>query len=192
MAFPPCYTMNFSRFGEHIEPPNGQYQSINLRDTRSIMFPVPQPMTSLLSQVLFPTALIPPTPTSPALVSDLGPIVQNCDRTEGMNQRDTFYVFLKFLLRVLQSHGCGDDADARLLLRLRTKAIIRECVRQNRSGNSMYQPLMEAIKSRLRPIVGEDTWKKAHRSCRLYLRQKMNSLRSQKQMKPRVSVFTAV
>jgi hypothetical protein len=185
--------MNSSHLGEHIESSTNPFRPISLLDARSILFPVTQPtMTNLLTQVLFPTALMVPTPASPSLVSQLGPILQNYDRMQGMNQRDTFFVFIKFLLLVLQTNGCGDDTDARLLLRLRAKAIIRDCVRQNRSGNSMYQPLMEAIKSRLRPIVGEDTWKKARNSCRRYLRQKMNSLSTRQQGKVLVPGLTPV
>ena len=192
MAFPPFCTMDSSRFGANPNPPNNPYRTINLMDASSVLFPVQQPLTSLFGQVLFPTTpLFHPPPASSALVTELGPIIQNYDRIGSMNKREAFFVFTKFLLRVLSTDG-NEDADSRLLVRLRVKAIIRDCVRQNRCGNLMYDPLIDAIKSRLKPIVGEDDWNKARRMSRRYLKQKFNYLRGQQDTKRSTSGFTAV
>lgn len=71
-----------------------------------------------------------------------------------LNQRQEFFVLVKFLLKVLKDN---EDMD-RLV---RAKAIIAECTHRNRNGDSAFTDLQASVQSRLRRTVGEVYWSQA-------------------------------
>ena len=73
---------------------------------------------------------------------------------KGFNQRQEFFLLVKFLLKVLKDN---DDMD-RLV---RAKAIIAECTLRNRNGDSAFLDLQASVQSRLRRTVGEVYWSQA-------------------------------
>jgi hypothetical protein len=73
---------------------------------------------------------------------------------KGLNQRQEFFVLVKFLLKALKDN---EDMD-RLV---RAKAIIAECTHRNRNGDSAFSDLQASVQSRLRRTVGEVYWSQA-------------------------------
>ena len=84
------------------------------------------------------------------------PVHRVCSRSvqKGLNQRQEFFVLVKFLLKVLKDN---EDMD-RLV---RAKAIIAECTHRNRNGDTAFSDLQASVQSRLRRTVGEVYWSQA-------------------------------
>jgi hypothetical protein len=57
-------------------------------------------------------------------------------------------------------------------LRQHAKAIVSECTRRNRMGDSNYAALQDAVETRLKNIVGETFWNRAKIYTDYYCRQK--------------------
>lgn len=71
-----------------------------------------------------------------------------------LSEREQFVVFVKILFKCLDLTG-----DSKL--RPKAKAVVRECTRRNRMGDSDYCPLQDAVERRLRGTVGELHWARA-------------------------------
>jgi hypothetical protein len=64
--------------------------------------------------------------------------------------------FVKVLLQLLRTSG-------EIELVCRVKSIVSECIQLNRSGDTSYSPLTNAVVQRLRPLDGmENYWARAH------------------------------
>jgi hypothetical protein len=79
------------------------------------------------------------------------------------SDREQFLLFVKILFK------CLDRSDKNL--RQKAKAIVSECTRRNRLGDSKYTPLSEAVERRLRLIVGEPYWSRAKAYTDYYCRK---------------------
>ena len=75
-------------------------------------------------------------------------------------ERERFLIFMRILFK------CLDDFDGDWHLRLRVRAIFRECTNNNWDGHPDYAPLVNCIRQRLRGVVGDVHWNQAD----LYLR----------------------
>ena len=82
-----------------------------------------------------------------------------------LSEREQFVVFVKILFKCIEQ---SDDQN----LRLKAKAIVNECTRRNRMGDSNYTPLQDAVERRLKKIVGELYWARAKLSFDHYCRSK--------------------
>jgi hypothetical protein len=72
--------------------------------------------------------------------------------------------FVKILLKHLEK---SDE----VLLHRRCKAILADCLKNNRQGNPEFIPLHEAAEARLLPAVGPRHWNRAVQYLNLYLKQ---------------------
>lgn len=97
-------------------------------------------------------------------------------RRRRFNEREEFFIFVKILFRFLEKHAADDDDDAGTSnsnrLRQRAKAVVSECTRRNRMGETDYIPLTEAVERRLRPTVGEHYWTLAKDQLDLFMQQR--------------------
>jgi len=75
-------------------------------------------------------------------------------RRRRLTEREHFLIFVKILFKCIDQPG-----DPRL--RPRAKATVTECTQRNRMGDANYQPLQEAMETRLRKTVGELHWARA-------------------------------
>jgi hypothetical protein len=66
---------------------------------------------------------------------------------QSLTEREIFYIFIKILLKQLESTG-----DPRLNL---AKAIIKDCTIHHRRGDIGFSPLQQAIELHLRRAIGE-------------------------------------
>lgn len=78
--------------------------------------------------------------------------LQVVKRPQKLTERQIFFFFVRILFRILG----GDNR-----MRQRAKAVVAECTKRNRLGDSNYTPLMDSIERRLRPTVGEHCWIRA-------------------------------
>jgi hypothetical protein len=77
-----------------------------------------------------------------------------------LSDRQKFLVFVKVLFKLLE----GQSEHSTLQ---RAKAIVAECTQRNRMGDSRYIPLQDAIRVRLRLVVGESNWTRAKSCCKV-------------------------
>jgi len=83
------------------------------------------------------------------------------DETSSKQQRQRFVLFIRILFK------CIDETDPQL--RPLAKQIVKECTLRNRQGHPDYQPLVDAIQSRLQSVVGDTHWKRAEEYLRYYV-----------------------
>eukprot|EP00538_Stauroneis_constricta_P011602 CAMPEP_0119573532 /NCGR_PEP_ID=MMETSP1352-20130426/45168_1 /TAXON_ID=265584 /ORGANISM="Stauroneis constricta, Strain CCMP1120" /LENGTH=348 /DNA_ID=CAMNT_0007623223 /DNA_START=1681 /DNA_END=2727 /DNA_ORIENTATION=- len=76
-------------------------------------------------------------------------------QTPAIREKEQFLVFIKILFKILDQSRQSDR-------RRQAQRMILDCRRQNQRGNPDYVPLVDAIVPRLRPIIGEPHWRKAH------------------------------
>ena len=77
-------------------------------------------------------------------------------------QRLRFALFLKILFKRLQE---SDDK----LLYVQAKMLVLSCSQRSRMGDMQYTPLVDAIEVRLRELVGEVHWRRAHGYMRYFI-----------------------
>ena len=82
-----------------------------------------------------------------------------------LNEREQFLLFIKVLFRYLEHSNKPQ-------LRRKAKAIVLECTRRNRFGETAYQPLKNAIELRLRPLVGQELYLSVKTYCDYYGKKK--------------------
>jgi len=81
-------------------------------------------------------------------------LVTSTGHRRSLTEREKFLIFVKILFKFLDQ-----TADPRL--KPRAKAVVTECTRRNRLGDSEYTPLQDAVERRLRHSVGEFYWTRA-------------------------------
>ena len=72
----------------------------------------------------------------------------------GLTERQQFLIFVKILLKYI-------DRTNNPQLRRAAKAVVAECTRRNRMGDTDYMPLQAAVERRLRTTLGEVHWTRA-------------------------------
>jgi hypothetical protein len=82
-----------------------------------------------------------------------------------LGERELFLIFIKILFKCIERSSNGR-------LRLRAKAIVTECTRRNRMGDSNFSPLQGAVEIRLKEIVGDMFWNQAKVYTGYYCQQK--------------------
>ena len=82
-----------------------------------------------------------------------------------LGERELFLIFIKILFKCIERCSNG-------LLRQRAKAIVTECTRRNRMGDSNFSPLQDAVEARLKDIVGDMYWNQAKVYTGYYCQQK--------------------
>jgi hypothetical protein len=116
----------------------------------------------LLPPALEPDRIMMHVPAAPKL-----PVIKRRSHTltfcRNLTEREQFLIFVKILFKFL-------DADQNL--RQRAKAIVSECTRRNRLGDTEFSPLQEAVERRLRLIVGDIYWTRAILYMDHYCRQR--------------------
>ena len=75
-------------------------------------------------------------------------------RRRDLTEQERFLIFVKILFKCLEK-----SEDPRL--KPRAKAVVTECTRGNRMGDTNYMPLQDAVERRLRRHVGEQHWTRA-------------------------------
>ena len=75
------------------------------------------------------------------------------NRKEEMRQKEQFLVFAKVLLRYLEQKNKKMYFEA--------KAVIQKCVARNKRQEPGYESVTIAMKSRLKPLVGDHYWARA-------------------------------
>lgn len=68
--------------------------------------------------------------------------------------RENFLVFTRILFKCLSDHPSPE-------VRIEAKRTIMDCTKRNRMGDPGYHPLIDAIETRLRHVIGDIHWKKA-------------------------------
>ncbi len=81
-----------------------------------------------------------------------------------VSEREAFFFFVRVLLKCIELDG-GPQ------LKLRANAVIKECTRRNRAGDSRFFPLKDSIEFHLRRTVGELHWARAKRYFVSYCRR---------------------
>lgn len=87
--------------------------------------------------------------------------------------RVRFALFIKILFK--QLYDSGD-----YLLAARATHLVRTCTRRNRMGDPDFQPLLETLEGRLRDLVGEVHWRRAHAYTRYFLRHSIRGSRDER------------
>jgi hypothetical protein len=87
------------------------------------------------------------------------------EKAANQEQRIKFLLFIKILFRHLRT-------TRNFLLLARAQRLLRIIVREHRAGDPHYEPLFENIETRLRLLVGESHWRRAHYLMRYYLHNK--------------------
>jgi hypothetical protein len=82
-----------------------------------------------------------------------------------LGERELFLIFIKILFKCIERCSNGR-------LRQRAKAIVTECTRRNRMGDSNFSPLQDAVETRLKDIVGDTYWNQAKVYTGYYCQQK--------------------
>lgn len=82
-----------------------------------------------------------------------------------LGERELFLIFIKILFKCIERCSNGR-------LRQRAKAIVTECTRRNRMGDSNFSPLQDAVETRLKDIVGDMYWNQAKVYTGYYCQQK--------------------
>jgi hypothetical protein len=82
-----------------------------------------------------------------------------------LGERELFLIFIKILFKCIERCSNGR-------LRQRAKAIVTECTRRNRMGDSEFSPLQDAVEARLKDIVGDTYWNQAKVYTGYYCQQK--------------------
>jgi hypothetical protein len=82
-----------------------------------------------------------------------------------LGERELFLIFIKILFKCIERCSNGR-------LRQRAKAIVTECTRRNRMGDSKFSPLQDAVETRLKDIVGDMYWNQAKVYTGYYCQQK--------------------
>jgi hypothetical protein len=82
-----------------------------------------------------------------------------------LGERELFLIFIKILFKCIERSSNGR-------LRQRAKAIVTECTRRNRMGDSNFSPLQDAVETRLKDIVGDMYWNQAKVYTGYYCQQK--------------------
>uniref|UniRef100_A0A7S2MTX1 Uncharacterized protein n=1 Tax=Helicotheca tamesis TaxID=374047 RepID=A0A7S2MTX1_9STRA len=88
---------------------------------------------------------------------------------ETSKQRERFIIFIRILFK------CIDETDPQL--RPLAKRIVKECTLRNREGHPGYQPLVEAVQSRLQSVVGDTHWKRAEEYLRYFVATRKRTAR---------------
>jgi len=68
-----------------------------------------------------------------------------------LGEREKFLLFVKVIFRYLEKSN-------NKRLHQQAKAIVFECTRRNRMGDSNYASLRDAVETRLRYLLGDDAW----------------------------------
>jgi len=68
-----------------------------------------------------------------------------------LGEREKFLLFVKVIFRYLEKTN-------NQRLHQQAKAIVYECTRRNRMGDSNYASLRDAVEVRLRLLLGDDAW----------------------------------
>lgn len=82
------------------------------------------------------------------------------DRTRDHHIR--FALFVKILFKYLDDIG-------EVSLSTKGRYLVRMSTKMNRKGHPAFQPLLERLEKRLRDLVGEVHWRRAHGYMRYYL-----------------------
>mmetsp|Transcript_14783 Transcript_14783/g.34169 ORF Transcript_14783/g.34169 Transcript_14783/m.34169 type:complete len:156 (+) Transcript_14783:193-660(+) len=101
-------------------------------------------------------------------------------------RKGDFRLFLRVLIKYLERRD--------LEMYVRARAILREFAENNRNKVAGYESLMVSTQSRLRPVVGEEYWKRAlayHDHFQKKKRDKTASKRRQQQGQPSGSVASS-
>jgi len=80
-------------------------------------------------------------------------------------QKKRFLLFIKILFKSLEESADSETRD-------QAKEIVADCTRRNRLGDPAYSPLTDAVDRRLRGLVGESYWQRAHAFMLFYLRRR--------------------
>ncbi|CAB9528673.1 hypothetical protein SEMRO_2288_G322090.1 [Seminavis robusta] len=114
---------------------------------------------------------VPRSPAPPAAFKPRRrPKLPPASSSSAVFRRKRFLVFMKVLLKCLKRDMTKNPQSARLYQH--AKAIIADCTQRNRQKDPHYCPLPEAVERRLRPVVGEAQWKRAHACLDLYLEKR--------------------
>ena len=85
--------------------------------------------------------------------------------TRQIGERERFFLFCKILFKYLERLN-------KPRLRQKAKAVVSECTRRNRMGDSQYSPLKQAVENRLRGVVGDAFWMRIESYCDTVCEQK--------------------
>jgi hypothetical protein len=80
-------------------------------------------------------------------------------------ERENFLLFVKILFKIL-------DEAQEPHTKSKAQRIVLECRRRSQQGDPNYNPLMDALETRLRRFVGEATWRRAHLYLHHYIANK--------------------
>ncbi|KAG7347751.1 hypothetical protein IV203_016456 [Nitzschia inconspicua] len=94
----------------------------------------------------------------------------NSGRTAEQDQRVKFLLFVKILFRYLR-------ATKNVVLLARAELLVQIIVQEHRTGHAHFEPLFDNVETRLRLLVGEYHWRRAHSLMMFYLRRKASSLK---------------
>jgi len=90
--------------------------------------------------------------TASPTISELRPFLS---RKRPLSDRERLFVMVKILLKFIELSGDDDEQER---LGRRVKAVIRECTRRNRMGDSNFTPLRDAVERQIRRAVGDAYW----------------------------------
>ena len=117
---------------------------------------MPQPRQSSLSHILLPQVTPSGLISQPIVALDPQP------PPSVREQRTKFLLFVKILMQHLR-----DTRNFYLLAK--SKLLIKAIVRHHRIGDPHFADLLESIERRLRALVGEQHWRRAHLLMTYYL-----------------------
>lgn len=90
-----------------------------------------------------------------------------------LDQRTRFTLFLKILLKRLESSGEKD-------LVQQAKLIVSICNRRHKIGDPKFESLVESMESALRSLVGEQHWIRCHAYMRYYIMKQQKQQEEEK------------
>jgi hypothetical protein len=142
--------MSAATIAESQLPPPRIHQQRNQQSCSSSTRPdvVPLDRSPQQQQQQFPSMILSGAPS----ITPESLIVAKSVATQ---ERENFLMFIKILFKIL------DDAQEPHT-KQKAKRIVLECRRKNQLGDPNFNPLMDAVESRLRQFVGESSWRRAH------------------------------
>jgi hypothetical protein len=78
-------------------------------------------------------------------------------RRVGSKRQRRLLLSVRLLIKILQATGRPEDQ----LIVSKIKAVVKDCVRQNRAGYMTATPLQETLECRLRAVVGQQMFGEA-------------------------------
>jgi hypothetical protein len=85
-----------------------------------------------------------------------------------LGERKECLVVVKIILKFFER---TNDQNLRLVV----KAVVSDCIRRNRMGDTNFTPLHQVVKDCLRSVVGHELYSRVHLYCERYFQQKLHS-----------------